>query len=40
MKTIKERLTCIEVEMRMIKKLIYGIFAAIAAATGTQIIYF
>ncbi len=35
-KTIKERLVCIEVEMRMIKKLIWVVLIALGATTGLE----
>lgn len=34
MKTIKERLTCIEVQLKYIKKLIYVILVALGASVG------
>lgn len=38
MMTIKERLVAIETELKLVKKLLYGIFMFIAASTGIQII--
>jgi len=38
MKTIKERLVCIETEVRLIKKMLYGLFVLVAGTAGIQII--